>query len=69
MMIYSCNNGDICDSDMLEKLTDRKYLILTLTIMFVMMYVYYYVYKKYKQNHRITLDKEMYEKLLIKKLD
>lgn len=68
-MIVSCELDGVCDDLLLGSMKKRRSTVFTWTIIFVMLYVYYVIYKKYKQNHRLSSDKKVYEKLISGKDD
>lgn len=68
-MMISCELDGVCDDLLLGSMKKRRSTVFTWTIIFVMLYVYYVLYKKYKQNHRLSSDKKVYEKLVSGKDD
>ena len=69
LIIDRCTSNGNCNDLLFDDLNRNRYNAFAGVFVTIMLYIYYYVYKRYKQNHRLTCDKRVYEELLHEKKD
>ena len=64
LVIRRCAQEGNCDDLLFDSLDRSRYNAFSGVFVIIMLYIYYYIYKRYKQSHRLTCDKIVYEELL-----